>query len=42
MEKAIEQQHMFFKYLNIIQIGNKNDNQKRILANINVFLLCKR
>ena len=27
---------MFFKYLNIIQIGNKNDNQKRTLANINI------
>ena len=26
MKKAIEQQHMFFKYLNIIRIGNKNDN----------------
>ena len=37
MEKAIEQQHMFFKYLNIIRIGNKNDNQKRTLANINMF-----
>ena len=29
MKKAIEKQHMFFKYLNIIRIGNKNDNQKR-------------
>ena len=37
MEIAIEQQHMFFKYLNIIRIGNKNDNQKRTLANINMF-----
>ena len=37
MKKAIEQQHMFFKYLNIIRIGNKNDNQKRTLANINMF-----
>ena len=37
MKKAIEQQHMFFKYLNIIRIGNKNDNQKRNLANINMF-----
>ena len=37
MEKAIEQQHMFLKYLNIIRIGNKNDNQKRTLANINMF-----
>ena len=37
MKKAIEQQHIFFKYLNIIRIGNKNDNQKRTLANINIF-----
>ena len=37
MKKAIEQQHMFFKYLNIIRIGNKNDNQKRTLTNINMF-----
>ena len=28
---------MFFKYLNIIRIGNKNDNKKRTLANINMF-----
>ena len=37
MKKAIEQQHIFFKYLNIIRIGNKNDNQKRTLENINMF-----
>ena len=37
MEKAIKQQHNFYKYLNLIRIGNKNDNQKRTLANINVF-----
>ena len=37
MEKAIEQQYNFSKYLNLIRIGNKNDNQKRTLANINVF-----
>ena len=37
MEKAIELQHNFRKYLNIIQIRNKNDNQKRTLANINMF-----
>ena len=29
MEKAIKQQHNFYKYLNLIRIGNKNDNQKR-------------
>ena len=28
MKKAIEQQYNFHKYLNIIRIGNKNDNQK--------------
>ena len=28
MKKAIEQQHIFLKYLNIMRIGNKNDNQK--------------
>ena len=37
MNKAIEQQYNFHKYLNIIRIGNKNDNQKRTLANINIF-----
>ena len=37
MNKAIEQQHIFKKYLNIIRVGNKNDNQKRTLANINMF-----
>ena len=38
MGKAIvEQQYNFRKYLNLIRIGNKNDNQKRTLANINLF-----
>ena len=37
MEKAIKQQYNFHKYLKLIRIGNKNDNQKRTLANINVF-----
>ena len=37
MGKAIEQQYNFRKYLNTIRIGNKNDNQKRTLANINMF-----
>ena len=37
MGKAIEQQYNFCKYLNLTRIGNKNDNQKRTLANINVF-----
>ena len=29
MDKAMEQQYNFRKYLNLIRIGNKNDNQKR-------------
>ena len=37
MGKAMEQQYNFHKYLSLIRIGNKNDNQKRTLANINVF-----
>ena len=37
MVKAMEQQYNFRKYLNLIRIGKKNDNQKRTLANINVF-----
>ena len=37
MGKAMEQQYNFRKYLNLIRIGNKNDNQKRTLANINAF-----
>ena len=37
MKQAIKQQYNFRKYLNLIRIGNKNDNQKRTLANINIF-----
>ena len=37
LKKAIEQQYNFNKYLNLIRIGNKNDNQKKALANINIF-----
>ena len=37
MEKAIKQQRNFYKYLNLIRIGNKNDNKKRTLANITAF-----
>ena len=36
MNKAIEQQQNFYKYLTIIRIGNKNDNQKKVLANANI------
>ena len=37
MKQAIKRQYNFRKYLNLIRIGNKNDNQKRTLANINIF-----
>ena len=37
MKKAIDQQYNFRKYINLIRIGNKSDNQKTTLANINVF-----
>ena len=37
MEKSIKRQYNFRKYLNLIRIRNKNDNQKRTLANINAF-----
>ena len=37
MGKAMEHQYNFHKYLHLIRIGNKNDNQKRTLANINAF-----
>ena len=36
MNKAIEQQQNFYKHLNIIRIGNKNDNQKNVLANADI------
>ena len=36
MNKAIEQQQNFYKYLNIIRIGKKNDNQKKVLTNANI------
>ena len=36
MNKAIEQQQNFYKYLNIIRTRNKNDNQKKVLANANI------
>ena len=36
MNKAIVQQQNFCKYLNIIRTGNKNDNQKKVLANANI------
>ena len=36
MNEAIGQQQNFYNYLNIIRIGNKNDNQKKVLANANI------
>ena len=30
MKKAIEEQYNFHKYLNLIRIGNKNDNKKNL------------
>ena len=30
LNEAIEQQRNFYNYLNIIQIGNKNDNQEKV------------
>ena len=42
MNKPIEQQYNFHKYLNIIRIGNKNDIQKRTLSNINIFYNAKK
>ena len=36
LNEAIEQQQNYYNYLNIIRIGNKNDNQKKVLANANI------
>ena len=36
LEEAKNQQQNYYNYLNIIRKGNKNANQKRILANINI------
>ena len=36
LDEAIEQQRNYYNYLNIIRIGNKNDNQKKVLANANI------
>ena len=37
LEKAKEKQKDYYNYLNTIRRGNKNANQKRTLANINIF-----
>ena len=36
LDEAIEQKRSYYNYLNIIRIGNKNDNQKKVLANPNI------
>ena len=36
LEKAKNQQQNYPNYLNIIRRGNKNANQKKVLANINI------
>ena len=36
LNEAIEQQRNYYNYLNIIRIGNKNANQKNVLANANI------
>ena len=36
LNEAIEQQRNYYNYLNIIRIGNKNTNQKKVLANANI------
>ena len=38
LEEAKEKQKDYYNYLNTIRRGNKNANQKRTLANINIFL----
>ena len=38
LEEAKEKQKGYHKYLNTIRKGNKNANQKRTLANINIFI----
>ena len=36
LEEAKEQQKDYYNYLNTIRRGNKSDNQRRTLANINI------
>ena len=38
LEEAKEKQKDYYKYLNALQKGNKGANQKRTLANINIFM----
>ena len=39
LEEAKETQKGYYNYLNTMRRGNKNANQKRTLANINIFLM---
>ena len=39
LKEAKDQQQNYYKYLNTIRKGNKSDNQKRTLANVNIFLM---
>ena len=38
LEEAKEKQKEYYNYLNTIRKGNKSANQKRTLANINIFI----
>ena len=38
LEEAKEKQKDYYNYLNTIRKGNKSANQKRTLANINIFI----
>ena len=37
LKEAKDQQQSYYNYLNTIQRGNKNANQKKVLANINIY-----
>ena len=36
LKEAKDQQQSYYNYLNTMQRGNKNANQKKVLANINI------
>ena len=39
LKEAKDEQQNYYKYLNTIRKGSKSANQKRTLANINIFLM---
>ena len=41
LNEATEQQRNYYNYLNIIRIGNKNANQKKVLANPNILYIAR-